>query len=121
MEHDRTAITHGDHEEPPAGVAGTGDRPMMKKLMHGAAALALTAGIFAATVQDAEAHRRGHGGGVAAGLAIGTILGLGIAGAYAARVWRRQNKARPRLRNWRKTPCGPAEDGRALRPVRYPC
>ena len=31
--------------------------------------------------QDADAHRRG--GGVAAGVAIGTILGLGIAGAYA--------------------------------------
>jgi hypothetical protein len=54
---------------------------MMKKILQGAAALALTAGIFAATAQDADAHRRG--GGVAAGLAIGTILGLGIAGAYA--------------------------------------
>src|SRR5262245_46755249 len=55
---------------------------MMKKIMQGAVALALTAGIFAATAQDAYAYRRG-GGGVAAGVAIGTILGLGIAGAYA--------------------------------------
>ena len=54
---------------------------MMKKIMQGAAAVALAAGIFAATAQDADAHRRG--GGVAAGVAIGTILGLGIAGAYA--------------------------------------
>jgi hypothetical protein len=55
---------------------------MMKKVMQSAAALALVAGVFAATTQQAEAHRRG-GGGVAAGIAIGTILGLGIAGAYA--------------------------------------
>ena len=54
---------------------------MMKKIVQSAAALALTAGIFAATAHDADAHRRG--GGVAAGVAIGTILGLGIAGAYA--------------------------------------
>jgi hypothetical protein len=56
---------------------------MMKKIMQGAAALALAAGIFAATAQDADAYGRGRGGGVAAGVAIGTILGLGIAGAYA--------------------------------------
>jgi hypothetical protein len=54
---------------------------MMKKVMQSAAALALVAGVLAATTQQAEAHRRG--GGVAAGIAIGTILGLGIAGAYA--------------------------------------
>jgi hypothetical protein len=54
---------------------------MLKKVAHSAAALMLVLGIVAATVQPAEAHRRG--GGVAAGLAIGTILGLGIAGAYA--------------------------------------
>lgn len=52
---------------------------MLKKIMQSAAALALVAGIFAATAQDAEARR----GGVAAGIAIGTILGLGIAGGYA--------------------------------------
>ena len=54
---------------------------MMKKIMQSAAALALMAGIFATTAQQAEAH--GRGGRVAAGVAIGTILGLGIAGAYA--------------------------------------
>jgi hypothetical protein len=54
---------------------------MLKKLMQSAAALTLVLGLAAATSQQADAHRRG--GGVAAGLAIGTILGLGIAGAYA--------------------------------------
>ncbi len=54
---------------------------MLKKFAQSAAALMLMLGIVAATIQPAEAHRRG--GGVAAGLAIGTILGLGIAGAYA--------------------------------------
>ena len=52
---------------------------MLKKLMQSAVAFALVAGIAAASAQPAEAHRRGVG----AGLAIGTILGLGIAGAYA--------------------------------------
>ncbi len=53
---------------------------MLKKLMQSAAALTLVLGIVAATSQDAEARRRG---GVGAGIVIGTILGLGIAGAYA--------------------------------------
>src|SRR5688572_9336537 len=53
---------------------------MKKKLMQSAAALALVAGIFAATSQDAEARR---GRGLGAGIAIGTILGLGISGSYA--------------------------------------
>jgi hypothetical protein len=52
---------------------------MLKKLMQSALAFALVAGIAAASAQPAEAHRRGVG----AGLAIGAILGLGIAGAYA--------------------------------------
>jgi len=52
---------------------------MLKKLMQSAVAFALVAGIAAASAQPAEAHRRGVG----AGLAIGAILGLGIAGAYA--------------------------------------
>ena len=47
--------------------------------MQSAVAFALVAGIAAASAQPAEAHRRGVG----AGLAIGAILGLGIAGAYA--------------------------------------
>jgi hypothetical protein len=51
---------------------------MLKKLMQSAAALALVGGIAAASSQPAEA-RRGFG----PGLAIGTFLGLGIAGAYA--------------------------------------
>jgi hypothetical protein len=54
---------------------------MVRKLAQSLAALMLVLGIVATTIQPAEAHRRG--GGVAAGLAIGTILGLGIAGAYA--------------------------------------
>lgn len=54
---------------------------MFKKIMHAAAALTVVLGIAAASAQPAEAHRRG--GGLAAGLAIGTILGLGIAGAHA--------------------------------------
>lgn len=54
---------------------------MQKRIMQSAAALVLGLGIAAATIQPAEAHRRG--GGVAAGVAVGTILGLGIAGAYA--------------------------------------
>jgi hypothetical protein len=53
---------------------------MLKKIAQSVAALMLVLGIVATTVQPAEARR---GGGVAAGLAIGTILGLGIAGAYA--------------------------------------
>ena len=52
---------------------------MLKKIAHVAAALALVLGIAAASSQPAEAHRRGLG----AGLAIGAIIGLGIAGAYA--------------------------------------
>ena len=52
---------------------------MTKTLMHSAAALALVAGIVATTSTPAEAHRRGFG----TGLAVGTFLGLGIAGAYA--------------------------------------
>jgi hypothetical protein len=54
---------------------------MKKKIMQSAAALALVAGIFAATAQDAEARR---GRGIGAGIFIGTLFGLGIAGAYGA-------------------------------------
>jgi hypothetical protein len=52
---------------------------MFKKIMHSAAALTVVLGIAVASIQPAEARR----GGLGAGLAIGTILGLGIAGAYA--------------------------------------
>jgi hypothetical protein len=54
---------------------------MLKKLMQSAVALTLVLGLSAATIDQADAHRRG--GNIAAGIAIGTILGLGIAGAYA--------------------------------------
>jgi hypothetical protein len=54
---------------------------MTRKIASLVLALAVVLGSSAATVQPAEAHRRG--GGIAAGLAVGTLLGLGIAGAYA--------------------------------------
>jgi hypothetical protein len=54
---------------------------MLKRLTQSALALTLVLGVVAVTMQDAEAHRRR--GGVGAGIVIGTILGLGIAGAYA--------------------------------------
>ena len=52
---------------------------MRNKITRALLALAVVLGLSAAIAQPAEAHRRGLG----AGLAIGTILGLGIAGAYA--------------------------------------
>lgn len=54
---------------------------MMKKLMSLTAALAMLFSVFVVTSEQAEARR--GGGGLAAGLAVGAILGLGIAGAYA--------------------------------------
>lgn len=54
---------------------------MMKKIVSMLAAIAMLAGVLAVTTDEAQA--RGRGGNVAAGVAIGTILGLGIAGAYA--------------------------------------
>ena len=52
---------------------------MLKKIMQSAAALTVIVGIAAAASQPAHADRRGFG----PGLAVGAILGLGIAGAYA--------------------------------------
>lgn len=52
---------------------------MLKKIMQATLAIALLAGIATSTSQPAEARR----GGVAAGVAVGALLGLGIAGAYA--------------------------------------
>jgi hypothetical protein len=57
------------------------DNAMRNRIAQALLALTLVLGIAAATAQPADAHRRG--GGVAAGVAIGTLLGLGIAGAYA--------------------------------------
>jgi hypothetical protein len=54
---------------------------MLKKLMQSAVALLLVLGIVAASSQDAQARRRGSD--VAAGIIIGTFLGLGLSGAYA--------------------------------------
>ena len=54
---------------------------MNKKLMQALLALTLIFGMGAALSQTAEAHRRG--GAVAPGVAVGALLGLGIAGAYA--------------------------------------
>jgi hypothetical protein len=53
---------------------------MSKKLTHMLLALAVVLGMGATASGPAAA---GRGGNVAAGVAIGTLLGLGIAGAYA--------------------------------------
>lgn len=53
---------------------------MIKSILKSLMALSLLLGIGAASVEPAHA---GRGGGVAAGVAVGTLLGLGIAGAYA--------------------------------------
>lgn len=52
----------------------------MKKLLHATAAVALVVAAALTSAAPAEAHR---GGRVAAGVVAGTLLGLGIAGAYA--------------------------------------
>jgi hypothetical protein len=53
---------------------------MSKKIAQALMALAFIVGLGAAASQPAQA---GRGGSVAAGVAVGTLLGLGIAGAYA--------------------------------------
>lgn len=53
---------------------------MLKKFTRSMMALTFVLGLGAAMIQPAEAQRRGS---VAAGVAVGTLLGLGIAGAYA--------------------------------------
>ena len=52
---------------------------MLKKITQAVLALTLVLGIAASASQPAEARR----GGLVAGVAVGTLLGLGIAGAYA--------------------------------------
>lgn len=54
---------------------------MLRKITTLIAALAMVLSVSAMTSDEAQARR---GGGVAAGIAVGTLLGLGIAGAYAA-------------------------------------
>ena len=52
---------------------------MRKKLLHALLALTVVLALGTAMSRPAEARR----GGLATGLAVGTLLGLGIAGAYA--------------------------------------
>lgn len=52
---------------------------MLKKLMQVALGLVVVAGVAVSGAEPADARR----GDVAAGIAVGTLLGLGIAGAYA--------------------------------------
>ena len=52
---------------------------MRKKFGHAVLALTVVLALGTATSRPAEARR----GGLAAGLAVGTLLGLGISGAYA--------------------------------------
>lgn len=52
---------------------------MRKKITHALLALTVVLALGAAASQPVEARR----GGLAAGIAVGTLLGLGIAGAYA--------------------------------------
>ena len=52
---------------------------MRKTITHALLALAVVLGSSAAASRPADARR----GGLAAGIAVGTLLGLGIAGAYA--------------------------------------
>ena len=56
-----------------------GMKAMSKKLMRCLLSLTIIGGTGIAAVAPAQAHDRG---GVAAGVAVGTLLGLGIAGAY---------------------------------------
>ena len=53
---------------------------MRKTITHALLALSLAVAVGATSVGSVDAHGRGN---VAAGVAVGTLLGLGIAGAYA--------------------------------------
>lgn len=81
-----------DHEDGPREFAGTSfvmtaapaaapewEHHMMKKMAQGLMALTLGVGMISASYQPAEAHGRGVGVGIAAG-----IIGLGILGAAAS-------------------------------------
>lgn len=54
---------------------------MLKKLTHAAMALALVSGLAVTATSSAEARHYGRRG---AGVVAGTIIGLGVLGAYAA-------------------------------------
>jgi hypothetical protein len=54
---------------------------MLKRFAQTLAVAALALGVAAASWSEPAAA--GRGGAVAAGVAVGTVLGLGIAGAYA--------------------------------------
>jgi hypothetical protein len=54
----------------------------MKTVLKSLLVLGLAAGISSATLQEAQANRRGYG--VGAGVAAG-IIGLGLLGAYSSR------------------------------------
>ena len=54
--------------------------PMLKKIMHAGLALTLLAGTGMMTANTASADR----GGRTAGIVAGSIIGLGVLGAYAA-------------------------------------
>ena len=54
---------------------------MLKRFVQTSAVAALVLGLAAASWSEPAAADRG--GAVAAGVAVGTVLGLGIAGAYA--------------------------------------
>jgi len=54
---------------------------MLKKLMYSGMAMSLLAATAVTTVSPAEAYYRGGRG---AGVVAGTIIGLGLLGAYAA-------------------------------------
>jgi hypothetical protein len=53
---------------------------MLKRIMRSVLVFTVVIGITGAMTQSADAGRRGR---IAAGVAVGTLLGLGIAGAYA--------------------------------------
>ena len=66
---------------------------MLRKIMQTALALTVVLGIAVSASEPAEARR----GRVAAGIAVGTLLGLGIAGAYgSALLLRRRARVLPR-------------------------
>jgi len=76
---------------------------MSKKIMQSLLAMGLVLGIAASMSQPAQA---GGGGRVAAGVAVGTLVGLGIAGARAVpRYFRLSCHAGPRQCGWAGRTC----------------